>query len=54
MQPNNKWVERRREWDKDATRMDSEGVVKISRNNIPPGRRSRGRPKRIWSDIILD
>ena len=44
---------RRREWDEDATRMDAERLVKISRDNIPAGRRSPGIPKRRWSDLIL-
>ena len=43
-------MRRRREWD-DHTRMDAEKLVKISRDNIPVGRRSPGRPKRIWSDL---
>ena len=34
--------------------MDAERLVKISRDNIPVGRRSRGRPKRRWSDLIID
>ena len=37
---------RRREWDGHVTRMDSEKLVKISRENIPSGRRSPGGPKR--------
>jgi hypothetical protein len=31
--------------------MDAERLVKIS---IPVGRRSAGRPKRRWSDFIID
>ena len=42
----NEWVERRREWGEHVTRMDAERLVKISRDNIPAGRR--------WSDLILD
>ena len=57
-QPINEWVERRRtrrrEWDQHVTRMDAERLVKISRDNIPAGRRSPGRPKRRWSDLIMD
>ena len=30
-------------------RMDPERLVKISRDNIPAGRRSPGRPKRRWT-----
>ena len=41
----NEWVERRTEWDEHVTRMDAERLVKISRDNIPAGRRSPGRPK---------
>jgi hypothetical protein len=47
-------VERRREWDEHVTRMDAERSVKISRNSILVRIRSPGRPKRIWSDLILD
>jgi hypothetical protein len=47
-------VERRREWDEHVTRMYTERLVKISRDNIPAGRRSPGRPKRRWSDLIVD
>ena len=32
--------------------MDVDRFVKISRGNIPAGRRSPGRPKRIWSILI--
>jgi hypothetical protein len=40
-------VERkRREGDEHVTRMDVERSVKISRDNIPAGRRSPGRPKK--------
>ena len=47
IQPINEWVERRRrEWDEHVTRMDAERLVKISRDSIPTGRRSPGRPKR--------
>ena len=42
----------RREWEQHVKRMDPEGLVKISRDNIPAGRRSPGLPKRRWSDLI--
>ena len=35
-----------REWDGHVTRMYAEILFKISRNNIPPGRRSTGRRKK--------
>ena len=55
IQPITEWMERRRrEWDQYATRMDAERLVKISRDNISGGRRSPGRPKRRWSDLIID
>ena len=54
LRPINQWVERRREWDQNVTRMDTERLVKISKDNIPIGRRSQGRPKRRWSDLIVD
>ena len=48
IQPIDEWVERRRrEW-------DAERLVKISRDNIPVGRRSPGCPKRRWSALIID
>ena len=50
----NEWVERRRKWDQHVTRMDAERLVKISRVNIPVERRSPRRPKRRWSDLIID
>ena len=48
----NEWVERRREWDEYLTRMDAKRFVKTSRDNIPAGRRSPGRPKIRWSYLI--
>ena len=50
---NKKEWERTREWDRCVTKMDAERLVKISRDNIPVGI-SAGRPKRRWSDLILD
>ena len=44
---------RRREWDERVTRMDAERLVKISRDNIPAGRRSPGHPKRSWNELII-
>ena len=44
IQPVNEWMERRmRERDEHVTRMDAERLVKISRDNVPAGRRSPGR-----------
>ena len=43
---------KRREWDEQVTRMDAEILFKISRDNIPAGRRSPGCLKRIWSDLM--
>ena len=37
---------KRREWVEHVARMDADRLVKISRDNIPAGRRSQGRPKR--------
>ena len=54
IQPNNEWVERRREWDEHLTRMDAERLVKISKGNIQVRRRSPGRPTRRWSNLIPD
>ena len=53
VQPINEPVERRRERD-EHVRMNTERLVKISRDNIPAGRRSPRRPKRRWSDLILN
>ena len=47
IQPSNEKVERRREWDQYVTRIDTERLVKISRENIPVGRRSPGDPKKM-------
>jgi hypothetical protein len=33
-------------WDEHLERMDAERIVKISRDNIPAGRRSLGRQKK--------
>ena len=56
IQPTNQWAERRRrirrEWDQYVTRMNAGRLVEISRDNIPV-RRSPGRPKRRWSDLII-
>ena len=43
-QPINEWVERRRrrQCDEPVTRIDAEILVKISRDNIPAGRRFPG------------
>ena len=55
IQPINEQAERRRkEWDYHVTRMDAERLVTISRDNIPVGIRSPGRPKRRWSHLIID
>ena len=49
IQPINEWEEkRRREWDEHVTRMNTEWLIKISKDNIHAGRRSPGRPKRRW------
>ena len=45
MQTINEWVKRRRECDQYVTRMDAGKLVKISRDNIPVGRRYPGRLK---------
>ena len=38
---------------KHVTRTDAERLVKVSRDNIPAGRRSPGSPKRKWRDLIF-
>ena len=45
IQPINEWVERRSEFDQHVTRIYDERLVKITRDNIPVGRRFPGRPK---------
>ena len=44
IQPINEFMKRRRrrEWDEQVTRMDAEGFLKNSRDNIHSGRRSAG------------
>ena len=47
IQPFNEWMERRRmrrEWDEHVTRMNTERLVNISRDNIHAGIRSPARP----------
>ena len=39
---------------KHVTRNDAERLLKISRDNIPAGRKSPGLPKRRYSDLIRD
>ena len=46
--------EEENEWDEHVTRMDTERLVKISRDNITAGTRSPGRPKRRWRVLIPD
>ena len=51
----NEWAERRKsrkEWDEHVTRMDAERLVKISRDNIPAGKRSPGRLRRRWNNLV--
>ena len=51
----NEWVgrrRRRRERDEHVTSMNAERLVKISRDNIPAGRKFSGHPKRRWSALI--
>ena len=44
------WVRvRRREWAAHVKRMDEDRLPKIVTRNRPDGRRSRGRPKKRWS-----
>ena len=44
------WVRvRRREWAAHVERMDEDRLPKIVTRNRPDGRRSRGRPKKRWS-----
>jgi hypothetical protein len=55
-------VERRRRrrrrggggWDEPIARMDAERLVKMSRDDIPIGKRSPGLLKRSWADLIFD
>ena len=54
IQPINEWVEKRSEWDQRVKIRDAERLVKISRENVPVGRKSPGRPKRRWSNLIVD
>ena len=42
----------RRGCDEYVRRIDAERLIKISRDNLPAGRRSPGRQKRRWSDLI--
>ena len=51
---NERMVRRRREWEEHVMGMDAERLFKISRDNIPAGRRFPGGPKIKWSDLIPD
>ena len=53
IQPINEWVERtrRREWDERVTIMDAERRFQVI-INIPVGRRSPGRLKTRWNNLI--
>ena len=48
----NDWVDRRRfEWNQHISRMTSNRIVRVARDNLPvDGRRSPGRPKKRWKD----
>jgi len=48
----NQLMRRKREWYEHVTRIDAEILVKISRYSVPAGRRSPGRPKRRWNDLV--
>ena len=53
IQPINDWVIRRRqEWNDHVSRMDANRIAKITRDNIPTGRRSPGRPRKRWSGSL--
>ena len=54
IQPINEWVEGRREWDEHVIRIGAERLNKISRDDIPEGRKSPGPPKRKLKDLILN
>ena len=43
IQPINEGVERRREWNEYVTKKDAERLVKISRDNIPAGKKKISR-----------
>ena len=47
------WVQRRRiEWNAHISRMNEDRIVRRVRDNVPIGRRSRGRPMKRWSDAL--
>ena len=51
IKPIHEWMDRRRKgWDGHVTRIDSQRLVKISRDNVP-ARRFPDRPKRRWRDL---
>ncbi|XP_030760558.1 uncharacterized protein LOC115885711 [Sitophilus oryzae] len=49
----NEWVlSRRREWNEHIGRMDEGRIVRSARDKSPLGRRSTGRPRKRWCDIL--
>ena len=48
----NDWVDRRRfEWNRHISRMTSDRIVRVARDNLPvDGRTSPGRPRKRWKD----
>ena len=48
-----KWTNvRRGEWNSHVNRMEENRLAKITRDNRPPGVRSRGRPKKRWKENL--
>jgi hypothetical protein len=51
IQPIGEWIlKRREEWDNHVSRMTEDRIVRVARDNIPKGRSSPGRPKKLWPD----
>ena len=49
----NDWVlERKKKWNEHIDRMTEERIVKITRDKLPAGHRSTGRPRKRWRDNL--
>lgn len=49
----NVWVlDRKIKWNEHMDRMTDERIVKITRDRLPEGRRSLGRPIKRWNDYL--
>ena len=49
----NDWIlDRKKKWNEHIDRMTEERIVKITRDKLPAGHRSIGRPRKRWRDNL--